>query len=289
MAAAAAATMAKAVNPRAAWTTPLRRRRNHTRRAFTLTELLTVVGLIALLVFLFLPVLGKVRTASDATRCLSNLRQMGAAWTMYTAENRGRFMHYVFRSPDTPDFAWRGYWVGVLEQNSVRAETLLCPVAREPMSYDRTFGFGTATLAWNGKYGRDGSGVRFDEKRYRVGSYGYNRYMTSGNGSSESGGVCNLAALQRPAETPLFIDCAFADVRPFNGSEMSPVEPPPNLRGDRIDDVSPQQWRFLLARHGRGVNVGTADGAARWVALEDTYRLQWNGLWQPYRLRLPIQ
>ena len=56
-----------------------------------------------------------------------------------------------------------------------------------------------------------------------------------------------------------------------------------------ITPASPEQWKFLIARHGRGVNVAMADGGAKWVALEDTYRLQWNGQWYPYRLRLPSQ
>ena len=54
-----------------------------TRRAFTLTELLVVMGLIAMLLSLLLPVVTKARAASHAAKCLANLREMGNAWTMY--------------------------------------------------------------------------------------------------------------------------------------------------------------------------------------------------------------
>ena len=43
-----------------------------------------VIGLIAVLVSLLLPVVGKARSAANAANCISNLRQMGMAWTMYS-------------------------------------------------------------------------------------------------------------------------------------------------------------------------------------------------------------
>lgn len=58
-------------------------------RAFTLVELLVVIGIIALLVGVLLPVLGKARKDANRTKCLSNLRSMQVAQALYASENRG--------------------------------------------------------------------------------------------------------------------------------------------------------------------------------------------------------
>src|SRR5215208_4923734 len=102
--------------------TSLRRSRSSPRRrgtpGFTLTELLTVVGLVTLLVSLLMPVMSKVRAAANNTTCLSNLRQMGTAWTMYVAEQHGHLPHYGWSAPNVrPRNAWYGYWPGILDAN----------------------------------------------------------------------------------------------------------------------------------------------------------------------------
>ena len=58
------------------------------REAFTLVELLVVVGIISLLIGLMLPALTKAREASNATKCLNNLRQIGMSYYMYAQANR---------------------------------------------------------------------------------------------------------------------------------------------------------------------------------------------------------
>jgi prepilin-type N-terminal cleavage/methylation domain-containing protein/prepilin-type processing-associated H-X9-DG protein len=57
--------------------------------AFTLIELRVVVAIIAVLAALLLPVLGKVQEGANATKCASNLQQIGAAINAYTADNDG--------------------------------------------------------------------------------------------------------------------------------------------------------------------------------------------------------
>jgi prepilin-type N-terminal cleavage/methylation domain-containing protein len=61
-------------------------------RGFTLIELLVVIIIIALLAALLLPVLANAKKKAQGIQCISNLRQLSVAWTMYSVDNRGRLV-----------------------------------------------------------------------------------------------------------------------------------------------------------------------------------------------------
>ena len=257
------------------------------RGGFTLTELLVVIGLIAVMISMLMPALSKVRAAANAANCLSNLRQMGTAWTMYTAENRGRLLEYIWFTPARPDVAWQGYWPGVLEHYKVRGKTLLCPSADEPIPFNQNKGFGTIWHAWTGRYNSSGTVIRFNSSLYRDSSYGYNRYLTAGGGFALNPQASKITAIKPLSEVPLFMDALFLDFKPVPIAHATPAQPPPDLRGSEVPPAGQEHWRFLIARHGRGINTCMADGSARWVPLEETYSLTWKAGWNKQRLSLP--
>lgn len=73
-------------------------------RAFTLIELLVVITIIALLIAILLPALRSARESARSMNCLSNLRQIGYAWSIYTQDYEGTIGSFE----DGQIWAWGG-------------------------------------------------------------------------------------------------------------------------------------------------------------------------------------
>jgi len=79
------------------------------RAAFTLVELLVVIGIIAIMIGILLPTLSRVRRQANTLQCASNMRQVATALMMYIQENKGRHPPAGI-PPISPTVYPHGWW-----------------------------------------------------------------------------------------------------------------------------------------------------------------------------------
>src|SRR3954471_5248630 len=87
------------------------------RKGFTLIELLVVIAIIAILAAILFPVFAQAREQARSTACLSNLKQLGTAITMYRSDwdSRGPFAGWppsvtgAFNTQNTTSY-YEGDW-----------------------------------------------------------------------------------------------------------------------------------------------------------------------------------
>jgi prepilin-type N-terminal cleavage/methylation domain-containing protein/prepilin-type processing-associated H-X9-DG protein len=102
------------------------------RRGFSLPELLVAAGIVAVLLSMLLPALGKAREQAQRTHCLANLRTLTTAWLAYAHANGGRLCRASAGRPDRPGFY---DWVASCAPDDALRSGVLWPYVQDTRPY----------------------------------------------------------------------------------------------------------------------------------------------------------
>lgn len=122
------------------------------RAAFTLIELMVVVGIMVILCLLLFPAGLRALDSARRSACSSNLRQIGVAMRLYAGENDGALPYAYFTdSPNTANSCWdiliSPYLLGKTIGMSTWAPVLKCPADKTPDA--RQFGWTTSRRSYS--------------------------------------------------------------------------------------------------------------------------------------------
>jgi prepilin-type N-terminal cleavage/methylation domain-containing protein/prepilin-type processing-associated H-X9-DG protein len=219
---------------------------------FTLIELLVVIGIIALLISMLLPALGRAREAANTVACKSNLRQMGIAMQMYIGANKG----WLFSARS--DAGGGDYWCEYLAELNLEQGFKNVLGAQEPKK--------------TGLFKCPSFTVPAPPNDYLTFGYGFNLYLTfvptfAGNAA---GGDCFFKATHLRPTNYLIGD---TDIWPGNGTIYMYAGV---FTGPPYCNVSQRHSSSKLAKgKGKG-NMLFLDGHVESVSPLESYRL--NGV-----------
>ena len=114
------------------------------RRAFTLVELLVVIGVLAILSALLLPALSRGKESARGAACLSNLHQIGIALQLYVSENNNRLPAMFDWSSDSAANTNGPSMPQVLGQQTGNTNVFKCPSDRSGV-----FALTGSSYSWN--------------------------------------------------------------------------------------------------------------------------------------------
>ena len=235
---------------------------------FTVTELLVVIAVIALLAAVLYPIARKARGQTRATVCISNLKQWSLGFQLYATENNSKY-------PSTALTNTTNTWMTKLSTYCSDIQSVRhCPCATKVNNEKKipTGVLGATKRAWY-------LSAPFDlPPHFRCGSYGKNLYIskppTELTLDSISGSLTNYWSgpeEKGAGQSPLLIDSRWYIIAPDD------TQPLP-VNGEIVVNDSSKMWidSVAMKRHGDGVNTLFMNGSIIKVYAEELWNLKWH-------------
>ena len=255
------------------------------RRAFTLVELLVVIGIIAVLIGILLPTLAGARRSARVTRCAANLRSLGQAIVMYSNEHKGCVPTYRSIYPGNVRVPWYDQLARYVFNRPATGTP--ASVINDP-DFDRSIFVGCPDFPFTKMPGPAvlntsvGYGITMLPVAPLTPSYPhqYNYHVTTAPIPSNAGRYFKLVEFKNPANRALM-----ADMNGWGGLQALDLNPIDNYTPIPTPPLAPQ-GDIDYYRHGRrfdlaraGTNVLFVDGHvelctpwAAWYAVRDPAR-----------------
>jgi prepilin-type N-terminal cleavage/methylation domain-containing protein/prepilin-type processing-associated H-X9-DG protein len=239
-------------------------------RGFTLIELLVVIAIIAVLAALLTPALKNALSAARQALCMSNIRQIHTAFTLYANDHVS--VPYAYQDLPGGGTEWfhaiSGYLIsdehknrqGRLNRGGVNNPVYICPSDEH-------------------EHGYMPSGYRVDRDSI---SYGYNSWHVGWHEASEYATDPHTRSMFTSSSNTLdMIEFPLKTVSFADGTGNNKT-----IRfGPRYSSwIAGRYYGVDVLRHARSASVGFVDGHVKRAPLED-FRIQW---WPGVRNPTPL-
>ncbi len=209
---------------------------------------MAVMAAIAILLSLLLPALAKSADVGKRAVCVSNLKNLHAAYVMYLGDHDGEFFPWVEKAEDGKML----YYYGLSSPGAEGSRGIDISKAKLAPYLG---GGGVVEVCPAMRYKAATS-----KQKYAIPSYGYglNIYLLSSFQKGAGVGVTRYSAITKPSETIVWADAA----------QINQFQPPASPSNPMLEEWSyldsslPNTYHYHFRHNGR-VNVILADGSVK--------------------------
>ena len=251
------------------------------RKAFTLIELLVVISIIALLMSVLMPALGRARSQAKTVVCQTQLKQWGSIFGLYAADNKDSFPDGTGNNNASAPSNWgKRLWVIPLKDyfKDGGEKMSICPTTTRTTDEG---GHGIARI-WSTE---DESGFESDyeyENSYGINNWCYNPVGPDGPWSGAPASNLHwkkMSSVSQSHNVPLYGDCwrwggYVTETQALYDSDPRDIP----ADGGAMDKMGSESWglqRFTLNRHNGYTNMAFVDGHVEKAGLKSLPAKKW--------------